>query len=38
VLRGAIVLVIAAAAGWAMLELHRRLSRGEPRTTSEPQT
>jgi hypothetical protein len=38
VMRAAMVLAIAAAAGWAMLELHRRLSRGEPRATSEPQT
>ena len=38
ILRAAMVLSIAAAAGWAMLELHRRLSRSEPRATSEPQT
>jgi hypothetical protein len=38
ILRAAMVLSIAAAAGWAMLELHRRLSRSEPRPTSEPQT
>ena len=38
VMRAAIVLTIAAAAGWAMLELHRRLSRSEPRPTSEPRT
>ena len=37
-LRAAMVLAIAAAAGWAMLELHRRFSRAEPRATSEPQS
>ena len=37
-MRAAIVLVVAGAAGWAMLELHRRLSRSEPQATSEPQT
>ena len=38
VMRAAMVLVIVAAAGWAMLELHRRFARAEPQATSEPQT
>jgi hypothetical protein len=37
-LRAAMVLAIAAAAGWAMLELHRRLSAAEPQATSEPRS
>ena len=37
-LRGAMVIAIAAAAGWALLELHRRLAQSEPRATTEPRT
>jgi hypothetical protein len=37
-MRAGMVLAIAAAAGWTMLELHRRLTRSEPSAASEPQT